>query len=223
VKKIMLCSFFIFFTLCSNIYASLPDPGFFLDAMESNDTKTLTTLFDLNNEKVSSSEVEIFIIQLTDEIEKRYGISVDLQAVKNNITTLISENNSYKELLKESDKINMELESRGKYFMEFLLKLSGLDFRRKVIDKKINASQYFCREPGDIPDGFEISYCEILAGVLICILPIPGSQSVGTFIIGDGIRRAFIKIEKDNEEKKMTTNNNEKDNAGEKEKTRKLR
>lgn len=199
-KTFLYLSFIFFISYFYPLYSSLPDPVIFLNLVERGDKNAVVNLLSINIEK---DDIENFIQLLNNEAQKRYNISLNIQQIKNNIGKLIKENELYKNLQKEYKDIDNKINKEKHILFPSFLLLNKLTFHKKLISKKIRIVKDLAdKEPGDIPEGFEISYCEILAGVLLCALPHPACTGAGVVMITDGIKRALNTVEQIDKERR---------------------
>lgn len=166
--------FFILILFCCNIFIYGNNAEIFLDLIEKGNIENIETFFS----SCDIGDAEIFINDLVNAYEKRYGIKVNKEFLQQITTNLFI--NQYCPDLKS------EIISNEKFAGSFSF------FHKGCLRRKNSVNPIKPPENSYFPEEFTIPYVEFFAGVLLCLIPSGGvTQRIGAGLIIDAGRRTF--------------------------------
>lgn len=198
-----------------------------LNQGDHNNAEAISRDFDELEEILSLSEDPLaeglkFLNSLITELNFRYGLSLTVidacKLVRENLHTLqipLEAQNAILqtiELLETQENDFGELTEQYSWYWPNEWNWFGLNKKEKKEKQKEFVSQTVNSNPPlietELPGNCYIGGCELLAGALLCLVPIPGVTWIGGLMVADGTRRVIDGVVQFSDERRADPNYN---------------
>lgn len=169
----------IIFLVVPNLSYSLNASKFF-NALETNNIEHILSKIDVNS-NISPKEISAFFQDIKEICEIRYGISIPLLQIQQDILEVCKQNISNSE-----DLFKIEM------FLTELFDPENINSQPQHIFFTSHKNQKNVFEDKDIPVNVILGCVEIGCGALLWVTPF---RIIGNILIGDGCRRMLNEVE----------------------------
>lgn len=198
-----------------------------LNLADSGNIDSIKSGFDQLETAVDSAEDPLaegrkFLHSFIEELNARYGLALTIQdackIVRENIHTLQIPLETQNLLLITIELLESNLNSgsedpdqigvSGAFYWPNEWNWFGLNKKKKEHHKVVTKALHSRPNSGEVelPGNCYVGACELLAGALIAIIPVPGALWLGGAIIGDGARRIIDGVVQLSDERRSDPN-----------------